>query len=84
MGKGDLRPARGQGISVFDKCSEAGCGGAGILSTGENSTVKQFAITLAGVLVGLILFLIVGPMILVTIIAASADGPRGNRRRWFW
>lgn len=37
--------------------------------------MKQFAITLAGVLVGLILFLIVGPMILVTIIAASADGP---------
>jgi protease-4 len=37
--------------------------------------VKQFAITLAGVLVGLILFLIIGPMILISMLAASAEGP---------
>ena len=37
--------------------------------------MKQFAITLAGVLAGLILFLVIGPIILVSMLASSADGP---------
>jgi protease-4 len=35
--------------------------------------VKQFLITVAGVLVGLVLFLFLGPFILISIIAASVD-----------
>jgi protease IV len=35
--------------------------------------VKQFLITVAGVLVGLILFLVIGPIVLISMIAASAS-----------
>lgn len=38
--------------------------------------MKQFLITVAGVLVGLVLFLFIGPFILISMIAASAGGHR--------
>jgi len=38
--------------------------------------VKQFLITVAGVLVGLVLFLFIGPLVLISVLAASmGDGP---------
>lgn len=37
--------------------------------------MKQFLITVAGVLVGLVLFLVIGPILLISMIAASAHGP---------
>lgn len=37
--------------------------------------MKQFLITVAGVLVGLVLFLVIGPILLLSMIAASAQGP---------
>jgi protease-4 len=37
--------------------------------------VKQFLITVAGVLVGLVLFLFIGPILLISMIASSMHGP---------
>ncbi len=37
--------------------------------------MKQFLITVAGVLVGLVLFLVIGPMLIISMITASVDRP---------
>src|SRR5262249_61213825 len=54
-------------ISIIDKTGRVGRAGA--------SPLKQFLITVAGVLVGLVVFLFVGPILLFSMLAASVHGP---------